>query len=112
MKNFTTNASNRFCIAVVILSAAVCSAGAAVAGSETFKAKCAGCHGADGGGKTALGTKLKLRDLRSADVQKQSDSELQSVIEKGKAPMPAFGKTLGAPAVQELVAYMRTIAAK
>jgi len=82
------------------------------AGEETYKAKCAGCHGADGAGATAMGKKFKLRDLRSADVQKQSDADLQGIIAKGKPPMPAFGKTLDDAKVQELVAYTRSIAAK
>lgn len=111
MNNYGKNASKRLCMAAALLTATVFSASAS-AGGDAFKAKCVGCHGADGGGQTALGTKLKLRDLRSAEVQKQSDAELESIVEKGKTPMPAFGKTLGAPAVQELVAYMRTIAAK
>ena len=112
MNTYKTNGSNRLMIAMAICTAALFPGGAAAAGSDVFKAKCAGCHGAEGGGNTALGTKLKLRDLRSAGVQKQSDSELQSVIEKGKPPMPAFGKTIQPAGVLELVAYMRSIAAK
>ena len=104
--------SKRLWMAAALLTATMFSASAADAGADTFKAKCAGCHGADGGGKTALGTKLKLRDLRSLEVQKQTDVELGSIIEKGKAPMPAFGKTLGTSGVQDLVVYIRTIAAK
>ena len=42
------------------------------AAEATYKAKCAGCHGADGKGKEAM----KTRDLSSADVQKQSDADL------------------------------------
>jgi mono/diheme cytochrome c family protein len=93
-------------------AATVFCAQAGAAGDATFKAKCVGCHGADGGGDTALGKKFKLRDLRSADVQKQSDGALQEFISTGKAPMPAFGKTLEAAQLQELVAYIRSIAAK
>jgi mono/diheme cytochrome c family protein len=98
--------------AIAVFAATAFSTRAATAGDETFKAKCVGCHGADGSGDTAMGKKFKLRDLRSADVQKQSDADLQSVIEKGKPPMPAYAKTLDTAKVQELVAYIRSIAAK
>ena len=97
---------------VAVLTASAFANQAIAAGEETFKAKCAGCHGADGAGATALGKKFSLRDLRSADVQKQSDTDLQGVIAKGKPPMPAFGKTLDDAKIQELVAYTRSIAAK
>ncbi len=98
----------------LVIAAAITafSANALAAGEETYKAKCAGCHGPDGSGATAIGKKFKLRDLRSPDVQKQSDADLQSIIAAGKPPMPAFGKTLGDAKVQELVAYMRSIASK
>jgi cytochrome c6 len=107
---FSASAYRWFAIAA--FAATAFSTRAAAAGEETFKAKCAGCHGADGSGNTAMGKKFKLRDLRSAEVQKQSDEDLQSVIMKGKPPMPAFGKTLDTAQVQELVAYIRSVATK
>jgi cytochrome c6 len=77
------------------------------AAEATYKAKCAGCHGADGKGKAAM----KTRDWASADVQKISDADLANVITNGKAPMPPF-KTLSADQVKDLVAYVRTFAKK
>lgn len=74
-------------------------------GADTFKAKCAMCHGADGKGKMA-GTK----DLGSADVQKASDADLTAVITKGKAPkMPAYDGKLTADQIKAVVAYIRTL---
>src|SRR5258706_2509401 len=35
--------------------------------AAVYKAKCAGCHGADGSGQTAMGKAMKLRDLGSAE---------------------------------------------
>ena len=94
---------------VAAFTAGTFSAPALAAAKQTFKAKCAACHGADGSGATPMGKKFKLRDLRSADVQKQSDEDLQNIIAKGKPPMPAFAKTLDAAAIQELVAHIRSI---
>ncbi len=76
-------------------------------GGETFKAKCALCHGADGKGETGMGKSLKLRDLGSADVQKQSDAELNALITKGKGKMPAYDGKLSADQINELVKYVR-----
>ena len=96
-------------LAAAVLAAATFSYTAWAAGEDTYKAKCAGCHGPDGAGATPLGKKFKLRDLRSGDVQNLSDAELQNIIAKGKPPMPAFEKTLDAVKIQELVSYIRSI---
>jgi cytochrome c553 len=78
-------------------------------GAETFKAKCASCHGADGTGQTAVGKAMKLRDLTSADVQSQTDDQLLAIVTKGKGKMPGYEKTLGADKCKELVAHIRTL---
>ena len=81
-------------------------------GAATFKAKCAMCHGADGTGKTAMGEKLKIRDLSSADVQKQSDADLTQVITKGKEKMPAYDGKLTKEQIDQVLAHIRTLAKK
>ena len=81
-------------------------------GEDVFKAKCASCHGPDGAGKTAMGAALKIRDLGSADVQKQSDAELNQIIAKGKNKMPAFDGKLKKEQIEQLVGYIRELAKK
>ena len=78
-------------------------------GAETFKAKCASCHGPDGTGQTAVGKAMKIRDLTSADVQAKTDNQLYETIAKGKGKMPGYEKTVGADKCKELVAYIRTL---
>src|SRR3974390_3862030 len=73
------------------------------AAEATYKAKCAGCHGADAKGKEAM----KTRDLSSADVQKQSDADLTGIITNGKGKMPAY-KTMTPDQVKDMVAYIRS----
>ncbi len=82
------------------------------AGESTYKTKCAMCHGADGSGNTAMGKKLKLRDLRSPEVQKQSDAQLLAIIGKGKSPMQGYEKQLGQEKMREVVEYLRELAKK
>jgi len=76
-------------------------------GEALYKAKCVACHGADGKGETTVGKTNKVRDLGSADVQKQSDDELAGIIGNGKGKMPAYGKSLKAEQLKDLVAYIR-----
>lgn len=81
-------------------------------GAATYKAKCAACHGADGSGNTPMGKSLKVRDLRGADVQKQTDVELTKVISGGKGKMPAYGKQLSTADIAAVIGYVRTLKAK
>ncbi len=75
--------------------------------AATFKAKCAGCHGADGTG-SAIGKKMGAHDFTSADVQKMSDAELTDIITNGKGKMPSY-KSLSPDQIKGLVAYIRTL---
>jgi mono/diheme cytochrome c family protein len=85
---------------------------AAPGAPEIFKAKCSSCHGPDGAGATAVGKAMKVRDLRSAEVQKQTDADLQKVISDGKGKMPAYKDKLSVADVSSLVAYIRGLAKK
>ena len=72
-----------------------------------YKSKCATCHGPDGAGQTTMGKNLKLRDLRSAAVQKLTDAELTKIISDGKGKMPAYKAKLAAGDVEALVGFIR-----
>jgi mono/diheme cytochrome c family protein len=85
------------------------SAFAADSGADLFKTKCAACHGADGKGETAMGKRLAIKDLGSADVQKQSDADLTTAIAKGKGKMPGYEGKLSADQIQDLVKYVRSL---
>jgi mono/diheme cytochrome c family protein len=78
-------------------------------GADTFKAKCAGCHGPDGKGETGMGKAMKLRDLGSADVQGQSDADLTTIITNGKGKMPKYDGKLTADQISDVVKYIRTL---
>jgi mono/diheme cytochrome c family protein len=65
---------------------------------------------ADGSGSSPNGKVLKAKDLKSPEVQRVSDADLNAVITNGKGKMPAFGKKLSADAIKGLVAYIRALA--
>ena len=80
-------------------------------GEALYREKaCTTCHGADGAGKTPVGKSLKVRDLRSDEVQKQSDDALAAVIADGKGKMPAYKSSLDAAQIKDVVAYIRSLA--
>jgi len=98
-------------ISLLMLSATFAFA-AAPGAPEIYKGKCASCHGPDGAGATSIGKAMKVRDLRAADVQKQSDTDLQKIISDGKGKMPAYKDKLSVADISSLVAYIRGLAKK
>ena len=92
-----------FATTVAVILSIPASAHAQDASEALYKSKCAMCHGADG--KKAAG-----HDLSGADVQKQSDADLNAVITNGKPPkMPKYGDKLKPEEVKGLVSYIRTL---
>ena len=67
------------------------------------------CHSADGSGDSPTGKAFHAKDLRSADVQKQTDAELAEVITKGRGKMPAFGAKIKPDDGKKLTAYLRAL---
>jgi cytochrome c6 len=98
-------------VILVVLMFAVVFAGSSLAqtGPDTFKAKCAMCHGPDGKGQTAMGKTLNLRDLGSTDVQGQSDADLTNIITNGKGKMPKYDGKLTKDQISDVVKYIRTL---
>ncbi len=96
-------------IVISILVLAFAAVAQAEDAAAIYKAKCATCHGATGAGDTGMGKTLKVRALGSADVQKQTDDELNTIISKGKGKMPAYAGKLSADDVKGLVKFIRTL---
>jgi mono/diheme cytochrome c family protein len=87
----------------LVLSLALPPMAAADAAAD-YKAKCAGCHGADGS-KSMMGAK----PLSGADVQSMSDADLKAEIANGKGKMPAYKGKLTDEQIDDLVKYIRTL---
>ena len=96
-------------VVLAIAFAMSVSAFAADATADVFKSKCASCHGADGKGDTPAGKKMNVKDFASDDVQKQSDADLATVIEKGKKPMPGYEGKVTKEQIDGLVKWIRTL---
>jgi mono/diheme cytochrome c family protein len=84
---------------------------------ELFNRNCARCHGADGRGDTPLGHLYKAPDFTDAEWWKKnagisSTRTLRSIVTRGKAGMPAFGKKLNSSEIQLLVNRVRSFKKK
>ena len=78
-----------------------------------YKAKCVVCHSDDGSGSGATGKQLGAKDLRSDEVQKQTDAQLNESISNGMGKkMPAYKGKLTDDQIKGLVAYIRDLAKK
>jgi cytochrome c6 len=93
-------------LAVVLIAP---SAVRAQSSAAIFKARCAGCHGANGKGSTAPGKALGAHDFGSDEVAKMSDTDLITIVTAGKNKMPAYGKSLKETEIKDLVAYAREL---
>jgi cytochrome c6 len=78
-------------------------------GADTFKAKCAMCHGADGSASTGMGKSMGLKPLSSPEVQKMSDADLIALITNGKGKMPAYKGKLSDADIAEVAKYVKTL---
>ncbi len=77
--------------------------------AATYKAKCAGCHAADGSGSSPAGKAMGVPDLRSDESQKKTDAQLIDVTTNGKGKMPAYKGKVTDDQIKGLVAYIRTL---
>jgi mono/diheme cytochrome c family protein len=80
--------------------------------NELFNRNCARCHGADGRGDTPQGHLFKAPDFTDIEWWKKNSSitstrTLRSVVTRGKAAMPAFGKKLTKSEINLLVDRVR-----
>jgi mono/diheme cytochrome c family protein len=80
---------------------------------ELFNRNCARCHGADGRGDTPSGHLLKPPDFTDPEWWKENSRlttprTLRSVVAKGKAGMPGFGKKLTGAQIKLLVERVRS----
>jgi mono/diheme cytochrome c family protein len=98
------------CAGLFLLTASARAQGDA---ASLFKAKCAACHGPDGSGNVPMGKQLGAKDLRSDDVQKQTDAQLNASITDGMGKkMPAYKDKLTDAQIKDLVTFIRELAKK
>lgn len=98
--------------AAILLAAALAVPVLAQSGADTYKTKCAMCHGPDGTAATPMGKMMKIPSFKSPEVVRASDVSLIAVTKGGKGKMPAYNGKLTDSQIKEVVAYIRTFQKK
>lgn len=105
-------------LGIWVISVPAASKGDPGKGKEIYAKSCSGCHGPDGKGDGAAASAMNPKPANLADktsMSKLDDKAVANVIVKGgaatgKSPlMPAFSQ-LKAQEVNDLVAYIRSLA--
>jgi len=94
----------RVALFAFILALAIPQIAVAQSGADTYKAKCAMCHGADGS-KTTMGAK----PLNGPDIQKMSEADLIAAITNGKGKMPAYKGKLTDAQIKDVAGFVKTL---
>lgn len=99
-------------LAAAMAATTVTTAFAQGSGADTYKAKCAMCHGADGLGATPAGKAMGAKAFNSPDAVKASDADLIATTKNGKGKMPAYNGKLTDAQIKDAVTYIRTLQKK
>jgi mono/diheme cytochrome c family protein len=76
---------------------------------DLYLNKCATCHGPDGTAKTAMGRKLKIKDVHAV-VGSMSAEAMIKVVTDGKGQdMDAYGKQFKPDQIKGLVEFYRSL---
>lgn len=86
-----------------------------VSGKKVYADKCARCHGDTGKGNGPRAEFLEKKPMDYTDKAKMakiSDSDLKDVVLEGKQPMPAFKGKIADRDLDDVIAYIRTLAGR
>jgi mono/diheme cytochrome c family protein len=97
--------------AMILLAASIAApAFAQSAGADTYKAKCAMCHGPDGTACHPDGQDaMKIPSFKDPDQVKATDAALIAITKDGKGKMPAYNGKLTDAQIKDVVSYIRTL---
>jgi mono/diheme cytochrome c family protein len=74
---------------------------------DLYLNKCATCHGPDGTAKTAMGRKLKIKDVHAIVGSMSADAMIKIVTDGKGQDMDAYGKQFKPDQIKALVEYYR-----
>jgi mono/diheme cytochrome c family protein len=91
-------------LAVVISLASAVSF--AQAGEATYKAKCAGCHGAAGTPSAGMAKMMGIKAASDPDIQKLTEAQISATVKDGKGKMKPIAGLTDAQ-IKEVAAYYK-----
>ncbi len=81
----------------------------AQAGGDTYKAKCASCHGATGAADSGAGKAMKVKPVTDPEVKALSEADMIKITTDGKAKMPAYKGKLTDAQIKDAVDFYRSL---
>ncbi|MGA2047956.1 MAG: cytochrome c [Terracidiphilus sp.] len=103
--------SQRFRMAALVLLATSMASPAfsQAPGADTYKAKCAMCHGADGLAATPMAKSMKVVSFKDPTMTGASDAQFIASTTNGKGKMPAYTGKLTDAQIKDVIAFIRTL---
>jgi mono/diheme cytochrome c family protein len=103
--------SQRFRMAALVLLATSMAlpAFSQAPGADTYKAKCAMCHGADGLAATPMAKSMKVVSFKDPTMTSASDAQFIASTTNGKGKMPAYTGKLTDAQIKDVIAFIRTL---
>jgi len=96
--------------AVILLAAClVTPAFAQGSAADTYKAKCASCHGADGLAATPMAKAMKVLSFKAPEMIKATDAQFIASTKNGKGTMKGFEGKLTDAQITDVIKYIRTL---
>jgi mono/diheme cytochrome c family protein len=97
-------------VSVIFLAASVVvPAFAQAPGADTYKAKCAMCHGADGLATSPMAKNMKVLSFKAPAMMKASDAQFIASTKNGKGAMKGYAGKLTDAQIKDVIAYVRTL---
>jgi mono/diheme cytochrome c family protein len=96
-------------LVAILAATSVATAFAQGSGADTYKAKCAMCHAADGTASGPAGKAMKVPSFKSPEAIKATNAELIAATTNGKGTMKGFAGKLTDAQIKEVVVYIRTL---
>ncbi|MGD0890194.1 MAG: cytochrome c [Terracidiphilus sp.] len=78
-------------------------------GADTYKAKCAMCHGTDGLATTPTAKNFKVLSFKDPSMIKAPDAQFIESTTNGKGKMPAYKDKLTDAQIKDVTAFIRTL---
>jgi cytochrome c6 len=78
-------------------------------GADTYKTKCAMCHGDDGTAATPMGKNMKILSFKAPAMVSASDGQFFASTKNGKGKMPGYNGKLTDQQITDVVKYIRTL---
>jgi cytochrome c6 len=92
-----------------LVAATTITAFAQGAGADTYKTKCAMCHGADGLASGPAGKSMKIPAFNSPESSKLSEAEIIAITKNGKGKMTGYAGKLTDAQIKDVAGFVKTL---